>query len=164
MSVRVEMQINPGVIRKVQYGFDALPGRVFSRVVRRASSRAMTPVLKRAKQRVPVRHKLLKKSLGRKVKAYSRDGVVAVIIGPRKGFKDQKTGANPANYAHLVEGGTAPHVIQTKSGAVIKHPGARPQPFLRNSLEERKTTVVGQYQRELASGINIEVDKLKVNA
>jgi HK97 gp10 family phage protein len=174
-GVDIQMTIDKAAIRRAEHAFKVLAPRVFNRVVNRAASKAMTPVLRAAKRLVPVDDKFLKKSLGRKVKSYKRSGNVVVLIGPRKGFKDEKSGRNPANYAHLVEKGTAPHVIRPESrralkirgpdgdkfvGAVI-HPGTPPRPFLRPALDGNKSAVVQIYKHELGIGLEREVAKLK---
>lgn len=146
--------------------------RVLRKVVRSASSKAMTPVLKDAKQRAKAIKDtgLLSKSLGRKTKTYTRTGTVTVNVGPRKGFKQEvtrrtklpdgrvivrKETANPANYAHLVELGTAPHSIGRRG----THPGTRPRPFLRPALDTNEYTVLAIYRRELAAGVIREAKK-----
>lgn len=85
------------------------------RILRKAVNKATGPLMKSAKQKCPTQSKLLRKSLGRKVKVMRRTGVVVGIIGPRTGFKqevtfkDKRTGKkvtelrNPTRYAHLVE-------------------------------------------------------------
>lgn len=96
--------------------------------------------------------KLLKKSIGQKVKTY-KSGVVVGIVGPRKGFraeigkrvrKGKKSNvgdpiyADPVNYAHLVELGT-------------KH--SKAQPFLRPALEESKDEIRAIFAEEIRAGL-----------
>lgn len=102
---------------------------------RKAAQAGSKIVLDAMKPAVRVRTGLLKKSLGRKVKAFRDSGVAVGIVGPRTGFKvvKQKDGSkakvqtrfsrlegtrvnkkgetvdrysNPTQYAHLVDGGT----------------------------------------------------------
>lgn len=93
--------------------------KVRKKGVRKMAAEGGKLVLKRAKQLVPRETGLLKKSLGRKVKAYPKSGVAVAVIGPRNEakFRQQVTRtrgrraprtliANPVRYAHLVEGGT----------------------------------------------------------
>ena len=61
---------------------------------------------------------LLRKSLGYKVKTYTKTGTAVAVCGPRKGFREQigvvsrgkdkgkPIFADPQKYAHLVENGT----------------------------------------------------------
>lgn len=63
------------------------------KILKKALPAGARVILKRARELVPISDdprlepKLLKKALGTKVKAYSRSGVVIVVIGPRVGFK-----------------------------------------------------------------------------
>lgn len=80
------------------------------KVVRPAASKAWTPVNKEAKRRCPKETGALERSLGKKIKVYSRTGVVWVAIGPRTGEKYHKVGPDgkirkPTKYAHLAEFG-----------------------------------------------------------
>lgn len=97
----------------------ALDKKLRKKGVRKMASAGGGVVLKRARQLVPRDTGLLKKSLGRKVKAYARTGVAVAVVGPRNDpkFRQQVTRAkgrkrprtllaNPVRYAHLVEGGT----------------------------------------------------------
>lgn len=91
-----------------------LKGSLIRRIVRQALNKAATPILKTAKQSVPVDTGLLKKSLGRKSKTY-KSGTLMQIIGARSGFKTpvgvNRKGRtkyqNPTQYLHLVEFGTS---------------------------------------------------------
>lgn len=90
----------------------ALKTSVSKRILKKALGDASKKVLKDAKAKVPMASRLLKKSLGRKVKVYRRSGVVVALVGPRSGFKgmviraNRAVLANPTKYAHLVELGT----------------------------------------------------------
>ncbi len=97
-----------------------------NRVLRRPTSAALTPIAKAAKQNAPVGRGYLKKSLGKKVKAY-RGGVWGGV-GPRVGEKFTYIDENgkkhvPANYAHFPEYGTA------------RMPA---QPYLRPALDSQR--------------------------
>lgn len=108
--------------------------RVRKKALRKGVSAATGVILRRAKDKVRVRSKTLKKSLGRKVKVF-RGGAVVGIVGPRTGFKTQvgvvKSGPkagqpiyeNPTQIAHLVEKGTH---------------RSRAFPFMAPALEESK--------------------------
>lgn len=64
----------------------------------------------------------LKRAIKLKLKQYG--GLILAVIGAES-KKDGRTGRNPANYAHLVEFGTAPHQVGNR-----QHPGAKAHPFL----------------------------------
>ena len=139
----ITIEIDKKEAKRLDKKFKTLPAAVVRRINRRASSQAITPVLKSAKAKVPKRKGLLKKSLGRKQKSYPRNDVVYSMVGPRKGFKDEE-GNNPVNYAHLVEKGT-------------KY--AKAQPFLRPAMEENRAKVTSIYKNAMAAGINKEALK-----
>ena len=114
-----------------------------NRVVRRPLSTALTPINKAAKQNAPVLRGYLKKSIGKKVKAYP--GGVWGGVGPRTGQKFTFVDENgkkhvPANYAHLVEYGTA------------RTPA---QPFLRPALDSQRPTAL----RILRMGVWKNIEK-----
>jgi len=79
-------------------------------------------------------------------------GAAVQIIGPAQGFKITYQGKprDPANYAHLVEFGTAKHLISPKGGkgatgtlkigqthvvGSVQHPGFKKKPFLRPAFD-----------------------------
>lgn len=113
---------------------DRLKKGVRNKIVRRALMKASTPILKSAKARVPVDSKTLKKSLGRKSKTY-KNGNVVVVIGARGNVRNPD-GKKPTRYAHLAE---------------------RSQPFIRPAYDENRSAAQGIIQREIASGIEVEV-------
>jgi HK97 gp10 family phage protein len=88
------------------------------KLLRKAVNEASKIVLRAAKGYAPVKTRLLRRSLGRKVKVYSGTGAVVAWVGPRMGFREtvgtrtrgKRKGdpvfANPVKYAHLVERGT----------------------------------------------------------
>lgn len=97
-----------------------------------AINESTKPILKDAKEKVPVDTKLLKKSLGRKKRSFKSGSVQVGVVGVRKHFKGKKGQrvrtdkfrvrigtdkagkpiyVDPTNYAHLVEFGTKPHSL-----------------------------------------------------
>lgn len=122
------------------------------KILRRAFTKAARIVAKRAKSKLPSkstrtytvnrtqrtyqRYGLLKKSIGSKVRTNRKTGDVYVVIGPRRGFKEQ--GRNPEKYAHLVEYGT-------------RH--SKAHPFLRPALIETKQQIIELIKNEILSGI-----------
>lgn len=153
-------------------------GRVNENMQGKAARRALTKggahIVKDARRLVPSRFGLLKISLGQKVR--SRRGLVVSAIGARRGFKSKKAdqirtrgktagGSSPSRYAHLVEFGTAPHIIKPNnaealailsSGKVVdevNHPGSRPHPFLRPAFEMNRTAAFTVMSRTLGEFI-----------
>lgn len=126
-----------------------------SRILRKALSAASKPMLDTARQLVPRRTGLLRKSLGRRIKTYRSTGIVVVMIGPRTGFKRQIKGgraarradvrgkqayADPTHYAHLVERGTV---------------RSRATPYLRPAFDQHKTAA----EATVARIVREELDK-----
>lgn len=138
------------------------------RVLRAALTKGSKPVLDTAKKLAPVsgpedaplQPRLLRKSLGRRVKTYGGRSTVVVIIGPRSkpSFrrqvgtrtrgkqKGQPVIQNPTKYAHLVEFGTR---------------RSRAFPFLRPAFDLRKREAQAIIGREIFLGILRELAKAK---
>ncbi len=142
--------------------FENLGTRKSVAVVRKASAKALKPMVKFSRQHLrrnrSRRSGLLAKSLGTKTKTYRWSGTVFSAMGPRSGFKavltdpsGRKYVANPVNYAHLVEFGTRPHG---------RHPGARPKPFMRPSFDQHAKGTVSLIESEIVKGIEKEAAKL----
>jgi len=114
--------------------------RVASKVVRRAAA----PIRADAKTRVPVKTGDLKRSIRTYVKVgrYAISGKVESRLP----------------YAHLVELGTKPHyqtrkLKHEKKKRAVKHPGAKPKPFLRPAFDSRKEESVGIAKKTLREEI-----------
>ena len=123
MLFRVEARLE-GVEQAIA-ALKALPAKLAKRALRQAVAAGTRRLAKEAKGLAPARTRLLRRSLGSKVKAYP-SGAVVGIVGVRKGFRQQigvarvdsrqgtryprKAGtpiyANPEKYLHLVELGT----------------------------------------------------------
>ena len=92
--------------KKLRRTLQQLAGGAQRRIVRPAVSKALTPINRAAKRRCPVETGLLKRSIGKKVKAYRYSGVIWGAVGPRVGYKKQMPDGswrNPTKYAHLAE-------------------------------------------------------------
>ena len=103
--------------------------RVGTKVIRRAAA----PIRADAKTRVPVKTGDLKRSIRTYVKVgrFSISGKVESRLP----------------YAHLVELGTKPHyqtrkLKHEKKKRAVKHPGAKPKPFLRPAFDSKKDEAV----------------------
>jgi len=122
------------------------------RVMRKAMTRGVNPVVKAAKEMVPTRTRLLKKSIGHKVRTYPRKGIIYIAVGPRTGFSREieingyKKFVNPVRYGHLVEGGTS-------------HSMAKP--FLKPALEGKAAAVVAIVSRVIKEELPKEIAKGK---
>lgn len=113
-----------------------LPEELEKKVLRNALRAGASVMKKAAQDQVPVESGALRKSI--KVKTSARKGryrLKANIVAGDKG----------AYYAHMVEFGTAEHMIKpAKKKALsfggkpvegVKHPGADPHPFMRPALD-----------------------------
>ena len=149
-----------------------LPNRVKRKGLRAAVTAASSPVLRAARAKAPKVSGLLKKAMGKKVKAYK--GAATAIVGARKDVsaaaagiarkalaKGDRRTANltlrkvPANYLHLVEGGTRAHQVGKR-----RHPGARSNPFLTLAYHQTKASAEGIAANKLREVVEGEARKL----
>lgn len=159
--------------------------RMVDAAARKAVRAAAKPIIAQARANVAALNLkestgLLRQSIGVKVKKYrargaalgfqgtpgaariaARAGTTVAIIGPRHGYKTmvrrggRSVFSNPAKYAHLIEGGVAPHFIGKGSQRVRgsrrstggMHPGFPAKPFMEVALLARRA----EAQRILAS-------------
>lgn len=140
---------------------------VVKRVSRKAVRAACQPIRKEMKVKAPRRLGHLKKSIITKMKTYA-SGVVAGITGPRSKviLDDKGKRINPAKYAHLVEYGTAPHVIpgaviDGRYYPVVQHPGAPAQPFMRPAFVGKKEAAFTAARRKYAQEIPKEARRAR---
>lgn len=159
-------------MKELQKALKQLPDRIQRRVLRNAVSKAATPTVKKARQLAPVGAGLnpdgterpnLKKTITKTRAKLSKDGnAVYVVSGPER---------KKAPHAHLVHDGTKPHeIVLTKplvlqntvlpAGFVIQHPGAKPQPFLADAVEQTRSQAESILQKAIAAGIEKEAAKL----
>lgn len=105
-----------------------------------------------AKQKAPRRKGIgggLRQSIGLKpVKGKKGRTLAYCVVGPRhkvvrmvkRGRKTYKH--RPSKIAHIVEKGSQPHTLRKgKSGGVVRHPGAKPKPWLAPAFREQKARV-----------------------
>lgn len=146
-----------GVVMKIE-GFDELrktfrrlPLRVVDKVLKSAVRAGGNPIAKAIRARAPRRTGLLTKSIANKVKLYKATGTAVAIIGARNrkvqvasriggGKHGQAIFANPAKYAHLVEGGVyggkgATPFMARGFAAGVNSGQARYTKFLRKGIE-----------------------------
>lgn len=143
-----------------------LKNGVRNRVVRKSVSAGSTPMNTAAKRSSEFKNhtRLLRKSLGRKVRTYKNSGATIAVIGPRPGFERtvMKTGGwdvglgrktikyvrvNPVKYAHLVEGG---------------HGGPAPAPpkrYLRKAFNQSQSTSQNVFSSKFKEALQVEINK-----
>jgi HK97 gp10 family phage protein len=148
-------------LRETQKAIGAFENRFRKKITRRAVDRAGMIVNKAAVAKCPVRIAIyrattpllevgtLKKSIGRKRKAYRNSGIYVNVIGPRRGFRQvigiSSKGAliyeDPVNIAHLVEFG---------------HGGPRPAPphsFMRAAWDATRSQCQAAMVSVLSAGV-----------
>lgn len=148
MAENVTIKGLPELMRALEQ----LPGKLARNVLRGAFRAGAKVVADEASNAAPVRSGLLRDSIRvtTRVKAQRISGTV------RAGGKGKK-GAKMARHAHLVEFGTAAHVIYAKPGSLlaigvskVNHPGAKKHPFMRPALDSKASqavAAVGEYAR-----------------
>jgi hypothetical protein len=128
--------------------------KVVKPALRQGMNEVTKLILAEAKELVPRRTGLLRKSLGRKVRADKRNGGYLGIVSPRRGFKVVVNGKpmDSRRYAHLVEYGRSPvmaklkKVLSSGKGGQIfgrKVQAAAPRPFLRPAWASVGPMVLG---------------------
>lgn len=150
-SARVGVKIDG--YEDIMRTLDKLPIEIRGKELEKAGTKAVKRIEKRAKELVPVgdpRHKPekppLKKTIGTVVRRYQGGAVLAWLVGP-----EYPAGA----HGHLVEHGTAPHAIPSKTGKTRQHPGAKPHPFMAPAAVD----VAPQIERDIVEGLKRAVDK-----
>ena len=111
-----------------------LPAKIEGNIMRGAMRAGAKVFADRAKQMVPVKSGQLRDSI--KVSTRSKRGRVSATV---------RAGGKKAFYAHMVEFGTARHLIKPRkrkslffagiAREVVDHPGASPKPFMRPALD-----------------------------
>lgn len=126
--------------KKLRRKFKKMRDVILRSAGRKAMNFALTPINAEAKKRVTVITGTLKKSIGKKVKAYKFSKVIIGLVGVRLGFKKEVDGKlhRPEKYGHLVEFGS-----KGKSG----------KPFLRPALDAKKNEAFRRYGSKLAEAI-----------
>lgn len=151
MAFGVSARIDDVSFRRLARKLADLDEKVARKAIRGGVNEATKIVLADAKALVPTRSKLLRRSLGRRVRIYRQSKVIVGIIGPRRGFRVQLANGrwvNPAKYAHLVEYGRGvakkwKKKVQSDLDIIYgtpQHPAraAPPKPFMRPAWENNK--------------------------
>lgn len=130
--------------------------KLSNKVVRGILNKAAKPIITEAQSRVSKDNGDLQKSIG-SIPGRGRGKGEQVYVGPRRGGRFK-------GYAgHLVEYGTAPHIIKAKAaegklhlrGNVfveeVQHPGAAAKPFMRPAFDSKKDEAIGIIKAECKS-------------
>jgi hypothetical protein len=101
---------------------------------------------------------LVDKAMGSRIKVYGDR--VFIVIGARRGFKDPVTEQDPANIAHLIEGGRKEVRVKKKrllsDGTTVyglEVEAVAPHPFLRPALEDNRAAATAAVAARLARGL-----------
>lgn len=118
-----------------------LPAKIEGNIMRGAVRAGAKVMETRAKELVPVDDGDLRDSI--KVSAKSKRGQVSATV---------RAGGKKAFYAHMVEFGTARHLIKPKkrkslffaglASEVVDHPGSSAKPFMRPALDNNQREAV----------------------
>jgi HK97 gp10 family phage protein len=177
MAVGRHKSIEITGVKETMSALRQLPGAAQRAVLRPAVTKAATPVLRLAKQLTPVGegmtpdgrkrphlNKTLKKT---RAKVYKKTGAVLVVLGPEK---------NKSPHSHLVHDGTKSHDIKINktvflrngviipAGTVVKHPGAKAQPFMDEAGIGARSQSQQILMDEIPKGIEKQAAKLAKKA
>jgi len=140
--------------------FERLEKKTGKRILKKGMAKAVRPVIQTARAKVRPISKTVAKALGIKRKSYQRGAIEIAAVGVRTDAKvtGVKTVINPVtgktsirkhvpyHTAHLIEGGTAPHVTHLPGRKVqVQHPGSPAQPFMEPALEQNETKAISTY-------------------
>lgn len=152
-------------LRELEKKLNALPERIEKNVVRGALRAGARVIANEAKALVPVEDGTLKKSIRVSARVDRQAGQVRSKI---------TAGNKEAFYAHMVEFGTAAHMIAPKQtaepkkaiafevngeGVVVSHashPGAKEKPFMRPALDNKATAAVEAFAEYAGKRIEAE--------
>ncbi|MGI4862425.1 MAG: HK97-gp10 family putative phage morphogenesis protein [Janthinobacterium lividum] len=137
-------------IEELSQVLDALAGekRLSNKVVRGILNKAAKPIIQKAKELAPREDGDLQKSIGT-IPGRGQGKGEQVYVGPRRG------GSFKGYAGHLVEYGTAPHIIRAKAAGgqlhlrgnvfveEVHHPGAAAKPFMRPAADAKLPESIG---------------------
>jgi HK97 gp10 family phage protein len=137
-------------IEELSQVLDALASdkKLSNKVVRGILGKAAKPIIQKAQALAPKEDGDLRKSIG-SIPGRGQGKGEQVYVGPRRGGRFK-------GYAgHLVEYGTAPHIIRAKAAGgllhlrgnvfaeQVHHPGAAAKPFMRPAYDAKKDEAIG---------------------
>jgi HK97 gp10 family phage protein len=137
-------------IEELNQVLDGLAGdkKLSGKVVRGILNKAAKPIIVDAKSRVSKKDGDLQRAIG-SIPGRGQGKGEQVYVGPRRGGRFK-------GYAgHLVEYGTAPHIIRAKASGgqlhlrgnvfatEVQHPGAAAKPFMRPAFDSKKDEAIG---------------------
>jgi HK97 gp10 family phage protein len=164
-----------------------LPEKVAKKVVMSSLRQGGTVLVKEARGYLATHHSIRTGALASQIRNFTvrmpRGGTAQVTVGVGgKSFTmtNRLTGKSiiikPAKYAKLVEFGTGEHKIVAKDhrplvfklfgkkfdAQVVDHPGAKPKPFMRPSVDTKGTAAVDKIVFAMKKGVLREAGKLAI--
>jgi hypothetical protein len=145
-----------------------LPKRVVKKGLRAAVTAGAAPIQRQMKATAPRDWGILKSAIAKKVKSYR--GAAVAVIGARKDVSatvrralkkgdirkaNRATRAVPANYLHLVTGGTKPHMV-----GKWHHPGSPSKPFLQLAYHQQRAAAEAAAASKLKEVVEAEAKAL----
>lgn len=160
--------------RGVEIAIAQISERLVRGGMRDALMKAARHVTAAAKRNAPRETGALRKSIRQKALTNPKKKLVTVLVGPSRGVTATASDGKlrrPANYAHLVEYGTASRGVwggRRKKGlfgiGAVKGktvtPGNPPKPFLRPAWESNKGAVLATYKAEIGNSIRRRAKQL----
>ena len=150
----------------LQRALDKLPAKIEANIMRGALRAGAKVLAQAAAENAPKDTGALSANIRFGAKLDKRRGLLSAYV--RAGGKGKKNGEN-VFYAHMVEKGTAAHVIKARPPnkmlavgyAQVQHPGSRPRPFMRPALDTHARPAVeavrDYIRKRLATKHGIEV-------
>lgn len=128
--------------------------------------------IKEARRLAPYRTGQMRRQIRGSVKMQQASGTVVGTVQPRSTKKERRKGQK-AHAAHLVVGGTKPHVIRARSadslrfGRVyveqVNHPGARANPFMERAANTAFRDAVKAFDKKYAERLDVEARKARAS-
>ncbi|MDO7888285.1 HK97-gp10 family putative phage morphogenesis protein [Hymenobacter cheonanensis] len=155
-------------IEELSQVLDGLAGdkKLSGKVVRGILGKAAKPIIQKAQELAPKEDGDLQKSIGT-IPGRGQGKGEQVYVGPRRG------GRYKGYAGHLVEYGTAPHLIRAKAAGgqlhlrgnvfveQVHHPGAAAKPFMRPAFDSKKDEAIGIIKDECRIIIESEFKSIK---
>jgi HK97 gp10 family phage protein len=165
-------------LKELEQNLKRLPDEIALKVLASAVFAGAAVVRDEAKRLCPVETGNLRNSIRiKRKKRATRNATVVYQVGPGRSKKQNGKYSVNGYYGHLVEFGTAPHIIKATKGKklemrpnvraskgaakrwvntyadVVKHPGAPAKPFLRPAFDASTNRVIEAMRKRLAMGI-----------
>lgn len=137
-------------LRELDDALKALPDKIQRNILRAALRAGSKEIAEEAKRLVPVRSGRLRDTIRVTSRLVNGVPTAKVVAGGRAKGKSKG-----AWYAHLVEFGTAAHVIRARGAAPlafngikareVNHPGAKKKPFMRPAADTKSRAALGRF-------------------